>query len=187
MATSRELPAVEPASRGSPLWPLGLVAILTGSIFWPLGARYSLEGWIQFLNLLLELVRLPARIPMPTGWWWLLFVPLGLLYSAVELWVRPGLPPSWHQVPAWLLALALLLLVHGTDIGSTLFGYLFPPRDAWQIHRWSAGDGLWALVLWSLALTYLPEQAIKFGLRWTGVEALWKSWRKSARSTSSGS
>jgi hypothetical protein len=178
--TSRELPATEPARRrSSQIWPLGLVAIITGCIFWPLGARYSLEGWIQFLNLLLGLVRLPARLPMPTGWWWLLFVPLGLLYSAVELLVRPGLPASWHQMPSWLLALALLLLVHGTDIGSTLFGYLLPPANAWAIHRWAAGEGLWALVLWSLALTYLPEHAIKFGLKWLGLEILWTRGRKS--------
>jgi len=186
--TSQDLPAAPARTTRrtkSPLWPLGIVAILVGIIFWPLGARYSLQGWIEFVNLILGLVRLPVRVPMPVGWWWLWFVPVGMIYSAVEVLVRPSLPASWHQLPAWMMAVALLLLMHGTDIGSTLLGYLFPDPGAWRIHQWAANDGLWALVLWSLALTYLPERAIKYGLRWTGMEHVWISWRKSAHSTSS--
>lgn len=170
-ATIRE-PAKEPTAisrRTSPIWPLGIVAILVGGILWPLGARYSLEGWIYTLNILLHLIRLPVSIPMPVGWWWLLFVPLGILYSVVETRVRFGPPTSWSALPSWIIALVLLLFVHGTDIGSTFTGYLWPAQDAWPLHIWAAGDGRWALVLWAIVLTYLPERAIWHGLRWIGV------------------
>jgi hypothetical protein len=145
------------------------VAILVGAILWPLGARYCLEGWVYGLNILLALLNLPARIPMPVGWWWLIFVPLGLLYSTVEIRVQFGPPPSWAHLPSWGLAMILLLLIHGTDIGSTFAGYLSPPKGAWSIHVWAAGDGRWALGLWAIVLTYLPERAFMLGLRWLRI------------------
>jgi len=160
-----------PMTRGttSPIWPLGIVAILVGAILWPLGARYSLEGWIYTLNLLLSLIHLPVSIPMPVGWWWLLFIPLGSLYSIVETRVRFGPPTSSSHLPSWGLAIILLLFVHGSDIGSTFAGYLYPAQDAWAIHTWASGDGRWMLVLWAIVLTYLPERAVMQGLRWIGV------------------
>jgi hypothetical protein len=171
--TSREIPAKDdpptPKQRRSPIWPLGIVAIIVGAILWPLGARYSLEGWIYALNILLDLVHLPAAIPMPVGWWWLLFIPPGILYSLVEIRVQFGPPPSWAHLPSWAIAIGLLLFVHGTDIGSTFAGYLAPPAGAWAIHVWAAGDGRWALGLWAIILTYLPERAFMQGLRWVGV------------------
>lgn len=171
--TSRDIPSKDeppaPKQRRSQIWPLGIVAVLVGVVLWPLGARYSLEGWIYVLNLLLELVRLPVAIPMPVGWWWLLFIPLGLLYSTVEILVKFGPPSSSAHLPSWGIAIALLLLVHGTDIGSTFAGYLFPAPGAWAIHTWVAGDGRWALGLWAIVLTYLPERAFMQGLRWLRV------------------
>jgi hypothetical protein len=174
MSTVKADPPAPPAPtrRTSPIWPLGVVALLVGGILWPLGARYSLEGWIYTLNILLGLTRLPVAIPMPAGWWWLLFVPLGVLYSTVEIRVQFGPPPSWEHVPSWLLAMLLLLFVHGTDIGSTFAGYLFPPAGSWAIHTWAAGDGRWALGLWATVLTYLPERAVMYGLRWVGIRFL---------------
>ena len=174
---SREIKAKdEPAAsaapttrRTSPIWPLGIVAILVGVVLWPLGARYSLEGWIITLNLLLSLIHLPVSIPMPTGWWWLLFIPLGLLYSTVETRVTFGPPTSSNHLPSWGLAIILLLFMHGSDIGSTFAGYLYPAQDAWRIHTWASGDGRWVLVLWAIVLTYLPERAVMQGLRWIGV------------------
>ncbi len=153
----------------SPIWPLGIVAILVGAILWPLGARYSLEGWIYTLNLLLSLLHLPVSIPMPVGWWWLLFIPLGLLYSIVETRVQFGPPHSSKHLPSWGLAVILLLFVHGTDVGSTFAGYIFPEKGAWAIHIWAAKDGWIVLGLWSIVLTYLPERAMMQGLRWIGV------------------
>lgn len=171
--TSREIPPADssskPASRQMTMWPLGIVAILVGLALWPLGARYSLEGWVNVLNLLLGLLNLPVAIPMPTGWWWLLFLPIGLLYSLVEILVPFGLPRSWAHLPMWALAIFLLALVHGSDLGTTFAGYLFPAADAWAIHTWAAGPGRWALVIWTIVLTYLPERALLQGLRWIGV------------------
>lgn len=158
-----------PARPRSVIWPLGVVAILVGGSLWPLGARYSLEGWIRAFNILLTLVHLPVTIPMPAGWWWLLFIPIGLLYSLVEVLVPFGPPTTWRHLPSWFVAMTLLIFVHGTDVGSTFVGYISPPNDAWGIHVWAAGDGRWVLAIWAIVLTYLPERALLQGLRWIRI------------------
>ena len=152
--------------RLSPMWPLGIVALLVGAALWLISARYTLVGWVYGGNLLLDLLQLPARIPTPSGWWWLLMIPAGLLYSLIEISIMPGPPATWKHAPIWLLALLLVSFVHATDVGSTAFGYLAPPANAWALHRWVASDGLWALALWAVFLTYVPERAILWGVGW---------------------
>ena len=183
--TSRDLAPESERIRRHPIWPLGVVAIVVGLVLWPLGAKYTLEGWITGLNLLIGLIGLPFRVPVPNGWWVLLSIIPGGLYSLVETRVRPGPPPSWAALPAWALAIVLVLLVHGSDIASTFLGYLFPADTAWALHKWAASDGLWFLVVWSLILTYLPERSLIYGHRWIGspLEKLWTSWRKSGQNT----
>jgi hypothetical protein len=151
------------------MWPLGIIALIVGSALWVLGARYTLEGLITVGNLLLELIGIPARLPRPSGWYWLLAAVPGLLYSLVEVWFRPGPAPRWASVPNWLISLLLVALIHASDVGSTFAGYLFPPAGAWALHTWAATDGRWLLFIWAIILTYLPERLIILGLQWTGV------------------
>jgi len=51
--------------------------------------------------MLAAFLELPARVPAPTGWWNLLLIPIGLLFSYVESSVRLNL----FGGPAQLLAL----------------------------------------------------------------------------------
>lgn len=147
-------------------WPLGIVGILLGVALWLISARYTLAGWVEGLNVALAMAQLPARIPQPSGWWWLLSVPLGIIYSLIELQLRPGPPSAPRALPIWFVAVLLIVFVHATDVGSTFLGFLAPSPDRWAMHRWAATDGLWALVLWAVVLTYLPERCILWGVGW---------------------
>ena len=168
--SSKSLPDAPAAPQSrvavSPMWPLGIVALALGSILWLISARYTLAGWVAGLNLALTLLQLPARVPLPIGWWWLLAIPVGMVYSLVELRINPGPPPTWAQLPIWCLAVGLIVFVHATDIGSTVLGYVALPPNPWPIHVWAVGNGWWALGLWSILLTYIPERAILWGWRW---------------------
>lgn len=148
---------------------LGFVAIVLGALLWIIGARYTLIGWIAGFNLVLSMTGLPIVVPTPVGWWWLLAIPAGFFYSAIELYLMPGPPNSVRNYPIWLLAISLVLFVHGTDIGSTLVGYLAPSANPWPLHSWAQTDGLPLLVFWSIILTYIPERAILLGLQLLGV------------------
>jgi hypothetical protein len=144
---------------------LGIVAIVLGVLLWLIGARYTLEGIVYALNLGLEFTRLPARVPTPSGWWWALALPLGLVYSVAEVMIPFGPPRSWQHVPQWALMLIALGVVHGSDVGSTFLGYLAPTANPWPMHTWAAAT-LWPLFLWGIALTYLPERLILSGIGW---------------------
>lgn len=157
---------VEQRTAPPPLWALGVVAIILGAILWLIGARYTLEGWVNALNIGLELTRLPARIPTPTGWWWALALPLGIVYSVAEVAIPFGPPRSWNALPAWILMIIALGVVHGSDVGSTLLGYTTPGPNPWPMHAWALTSGLWALFAWSVILTYLPERLMLSGWLW---------------------
>lgn len=149
----------------SGMWSLGIVAVILGLVLWLIGARYTLEGWVYALNLGLEFTRLPARVPAPAGWWWLLALPLGLIYSVAELMIPFGPPRSWHHAPQWALMLVALLVVHGSDVGSTFLGYMAPTAGPWALHAWAAA-AIWPVFAWAALLTYLPERLILSGIGW---------------------
>jgi hypothetical protein len=155
--------------RTSPMWPLGIFALIIGAVLWPIGANYTLDGWIAFLNLILRLIRIPFTVPSPAGWMRLYIgLPIAFVYSQAEVRVRVGLPASFRLIPQWILAVLLVLCVHGSDVLTTFLGYFTPAPDAWPIHLWAVKDGLWALILWVIVLTYGPERAMILGDEWIG-------------------
>jgi hypothetical protein len=153
------------ARPGASLWSLGVVAIILGGVLWLIGARYTLEGWVYALNLGLEFTRLPARVPSPAGWWWLLALPLGIIYSVAEVMIPFGVPRSWHHAPQWVLMLIALGVVHGSDVGSTFLGYMVPSPSPWPLHAWAVA-AIWPSFVWAALLTYIPERLILSGIGW---------------------
>jgi len=147
------------AVSGAPL--AGALMLAFGLPLWLLGAKYSLDGWVLGMNVLLEAVTIPARLPRVAGWWALLALPLGVAYSYVEVKVRP----KWGgPVSRMLATLLLFLLTHGTDIGSTFLVAVTPAEGAWPLAVWAA-EALWPAALWAAFLTYCPEVLLWAGWR----------------------
>lgn len=149
-------PAEKPVERVSGgLWPAAIALAIVGALLWLAGARYTLLGWVSGLNWFLAWLGLPARVPTPAGWYILLLIPLGLLYSAVEV-RRPWKRKSKNEektVLYWAIWIALV----ATDIGTTFFGVLVSvTASSWPIVREIAA--LWPVAfVWALVLTFVPE------------------------------
>lgn len=153
-----------PASHGARR-VLGVAALLFGVPLWVVGAHYTLDGWTLMVNVVLELVRSGIVLPLATGVWALLLVPIGVVYSIGE---RVFLPLRKAK-GRWLFlgwgVLLVWLLVNGTDLGSTYLGIATPGPSAWPITKWMAAN-LWAKLTWMLVVTYVPEVLLTLGWRW---------------------
>jgi hypothetical protein len=159
----REIPATPEVKLDlGPVFASAL-ALTFGLVFWLVGARYTLDGWVVGLNTLLGFLQLPVRIPLPTGWWILLCVPLGMAYSWVEFKARPGRPgrPTWRT---WMVGMLLWMIVIATDVGSTYLGIQNPGLRPWPVSVWLVATP-WAGGLWALILTFWPELLIIFAVR----------------------
>lgn len=141
----------------------GGLGLAFGGAGWALGGKYTLDGWIVGVNVLLGHLHIPARVPMPGGWWVLLFVPLALGYSWVELRATPK-KPSMASVDRWLVAAILWLLVIITDVGSTFVGIQTLGPRPWAISIWLAAID-WAGAIWALVLTFSPEVLMLYAWR----------------------
>ncbi|HEU5013934.1 MAG TPA: hypothetical protein VFT66_15545 [Roseiflexaceae bacterium] len=151
-----------PVRRNDALWPAGLLMLGFGAPLWVWGAKYSMDGWIIGLNMLLEnILHVAVRIPQPGGWWMLIIVPLGILYSFVEVKVRPRWGAPWRVLIAMTV---LFLLAHGSDLGTTFAGVTAAPgAGAWPLTTWVATH-FYVAALWAIILTYLPEVLILVGM-----------------------
>lgn len=141
--------------------PGGLLALAFGVSLWAIGAKYSLEGWVLGLNIVGDVLGLPADLPAPVGWWNLVCLPLGIGYSLVELRVRAKWQ-GWSNMKPFIATVFLMFLAHGTDIGSTILSALAPSQNAWPVAVWAA-QAMWPAAVWGIFLTYLPEQLILLG------------------------
>ena len=146
MAFSQDISAVksEPlrtarAPKGGD-WAVGVALFVFGAIGWLSGARYTLFGWVAGLNLFFSWLGLPAAVPVPAGWWVLAMVPIGLVYSRVEMQIWNA--HKRHGQALILFAIGWLLIVI-TDVGSTYLGLRTSPADgAWPITQTIASKGL---------------------------------------------
>jgi hypothetical protein len=139
----------------------GTALIAFGVLLWLAGAKYTLVGWVYGLNWFLLWMGLPALIPAIVGWWMLLAIPMGLVYSFVEL-RRPWnyTNNDWAKV---VLVWLIWLIIVGTDAGSTYLGVRQPPPDAWLVTRQVAAS-TYLSGGWSTLLTFVPEWFIIGGL-----------------------
>jgi hypothetical protein len=154
--------------RNGGTWALALALIAFGSIGWVLGGMFTFDGWITWVNGLLTIVRLPLAIPPAAGLLRLLFIPLAIAYSRVEVKHRPVWRDKqgvFHFEPP--LFWVGFLLITLTDIGSTAVGIQSTNVDEWGT--------LQPLVMWvtqagarvgSIAtiLTFAPEWLIMGGI-----------------------
>lgn len=145
---------------------LGLFMVIVGIIFWTLGAYYSLAGWVRFLNFMLSLFHAQPVFTVPTGS--SAFLPtllLGLVYSYAEVKVRPQ-DASFSEL-GYQAALAMwfgMLMLHGSDVGSTLLEVFTLQEGAWALQVWAV-ELMLPGVIWTILLTYGPELLMIFGYR----------------------
>lgn len=151
------------ARRGlNPLWPAGVVCFLFGVPLWVVGAFYTLQGWAIGINLVAGVIHLPIRAPMPAGWWSLLMIPMGLLYSFVEVKLAPR---ARADIGLWLLLAMIYALIIATDLGTTYLSVIDPNAGA-LTHR--AASVWWIAAIWTTVLTFLPEWFMIGGSRLFG-------------------
>jgi hypothetical protein len=134
--------------------PASIALAIIGGLLWLAGAKYTLLGWIAGLNWFLGWLELPARVPPPTGWYMLLMIPLGLLYSLVEIkrpWNYRNKQPEKVAL-YWLIWSALV----ASDIGSTFAGVRDPGPSAWPITL-QVASSIPIAGAWSAILTFVPE------------------------------
>ncbi len=147
------------------LWPAGIVAWLFGIPLWVIGAFYTLQGWTIGLNLVASVIHLPARAPVPGGWWVLLFIPMGLLYSYVEVKLYPrSSADDWGR---WFLLFVIFAAVILSDLGTTYLSVVTPDADALLLSRWAAQTPL-ASGAWTIFLTFAPEWLVIGGWKLFG-------------------
>ena len=148
-----------PKSQGE--WAVGVALLTFGVLAWLGSAKYTLTGWVVGLNTALAWLGLPVVVPAPVGWFVLLAVPLGVVYSRVETRV-------WHRRSSGLLRTPLFwlgwIVVVGTDIGSTYLGVRAPAPDAWALTQQIATSGGVSFVV-SLILTFAPEWMVLGGMK----------------------
>lgn len=151
----RPEPVSAPLDASQVAGAVGLVIV--GGLLWLAGAKYTLIGWVAGLNWFLGWLEIPARVPSPAGWWMLLMVPLGLLYSLVEVkrpWKRKS-KRTEKIILYWLIWAALV----ASDVGSTFAGVRNPGPGAWPVTLQVAAS-IPAALAWAIVLTFIPEWMI---------------------------
>jgi hypothetical protein len=160
----------EPLTNGKPLvrgprtggeWGIGIALIIFGSVGWLAGARYTLIGWVTGINMFLAWIGLPLVVPVPVGWWILLMLPLGVVYSRVEMQVWTA-----HRRHGQALALFVTgwLLIVFTDVVTTYLGVRSPAPDAWPITQTVADSALLS-IMWAAILTFVSDWLIIGGAK----------------------
>jgi hypothetical protein len=137
-------------------WAIGITLIVFGSLGWLSGARYTLFGWVTGLNMFLTWLGLPLTIPTPAGWWVLLALPLGVVYSQVErqIWTAR----SRHGRALVLFMIGWIIIVV-TDVGSTYLGVRTPAEDAFTVTR-TVANSAGLSFLWAVVLTFVSDWLI---------------------------
>lgn len=171
---------VAPDVQGDIKRALGIAALVFGLCLWIPGAHYQLDGWTLIANKLLAMVRSGIELPLAQGWWALLLVPCGVLYSIGERRYLPLRKAAGRWRFLGLSVLAVWALVNGSDLFSAYTGIVNPPKDAGEWARWTAATP-WAAIAWTLIVVYIGDMLIVLGWRWTGMARIWKQQRSKGR------
>lgn len=146
-------------------WPLGIVLLTFGLLWWLPAARTTVDGWVLIVNTVGGFFSIPGVLARLTGWpLFIAAIVVGLIYSRVETHELPvrrirgiltfGAPMVWV---GWLFLAA-------TDVGSTFLGVMSPPPGAWLVHTQVANTPWLAFVI-ALLSTFAPDWVIIAGLR----------------------
>jgi hypothetical protein len=142
-------------------WALGLVLVIFGAIGWIAGSKYTLFGWVDGLNLLLSWLGLPFNVPTPAGYFILIAIPLGIMYSRVETRIWHRRSEALMRTPLFWLGWLIIVL---SDVATTFLGVRIISADSWQISQQIAGSLPIAAIIAGV-LTFAPEWAILGGMR----------------------
>lgn len=148
----------------TPLWPVAVFAASLGLLLWLLGASSSLDGWYGAIMVVTSRTGIPSSILEPTGVWRLLMIPIGIIYTYAEMCV-PFVAPHRKTFSAWIITMTVLMMIHATDVASTLYALMYQPSGPrWAVHVWAVNSS-WPVLVWSIVLTYLPERLLLISWR----------------------
>ena len=171
MAFTQDIPTAPPhAVRSEPLraptrarsggdWAIGVTLIVFGALGWLSGARYTLFGWVTGLNMFLTWLGLPLTVPTPAGWWILLALPLGVVYSQVERQAWTIQQRHGQALARFVIGWVLIVF---TDVFTTYLGVRAPDDGAWPITLTIAASSLLSIG-WALVLTFVSDWLILGG------------------------
>lgn len=164
---SRLLPSTAPTSARR--WPLGIVLLVFGLLWWLPAARTTVDGWVIILNTVGSLFAIPGSLPRLIGWplFWTAIV-VGLIYSLVETRELPIQRKHGRVVAGSLMTWIGWLFLVTTDVGSTFLGVITPPVGAWPIHAQLAANMPLSFFV-GLVSTFAPDWVIIAGLELLGV------------------
>jgi hypothetical protein len=137
---------------GASGWAIAVALFIFGAIGWVMGAKYTLDGWVIGVNMLLAWLGLPLAIPQVVGWFALLAVPAGFVYSRVEV---AAWQARYRKVAQFWFA---WLLIVATDVGTTFIGVVYAGGDS-PLATQVAAVPIVAFA-WAVVLTFIPEWAI---------------------------
>lgn len=160
-------PLTTPIKRSHWKGTVGIAALMLGILGWLSGGKFSVEGWVVWLNGFLIWIDLPIVISKPTGWWVLVIIPVAYFYSDIEVRHRPFKIDQETWIPTFspdLIFWVVWLVIVGTDVGSTFRGARGPSPGAWPLVQQVTGSD-WLSAIWAIILTFTPEWLIIGGIK----------------------
>ena len=154
---------------------VGLFALIIGVPFWLEAARFTRDGWINFVNWLCVRFGIPYEVPA-LDWRvaMALLVLIGTAYSYVEIGKQPiRWPKDWRndfadfskwrferRWEAWLVWAVLIV----SDVWTTYSGAKHPDPSGLAIMRdVAAASG--TLAIYAILMTFIPDRLVRFGRR----------------------
>lgn len=152
----------QPARPGNKVF--ALIVLFLGLILWVPAARWTIDGWIAWLNGMAGWLGIAEPLPRLSGWTLLIGAAVvGGLYSLVEIYWQPAQRKGGRLVFAEPLIWVVWFLITATDVYTTYLGFLLPPENAQLWQESAQNPNVAALV--SILLTFIPNWMILRGLK----------------------
>jgi hypothetical protein len=146
---------------------LGVGALAIGIPLWLEGARTTRDGWVLFVNWVLDRLGMPYAIPSSTLWpWWLaigMLALLGYAYSHIEVNQTPISVRPWRVTRVWQVWVVWVVFII-SDVGTMYLGARSPRESDPAILHQIAGVALVAAG-YAILITFVPERLVMFGWR----------------------
>lgn len=143
----------------------GLIVLFLGIILWVPAARWTIDGWIAWINGMAGWLGIVEPLPRLTGWPLLIGAAVvGGLYSLVEIYWQPVQRKSGKLIYAEPLIWVVWFMITASDVYTTYLGFLLPPETAGQLWQESAQNANVAALV-SILLTFIPNWMILRGLK----------------------
>lgn len=166
---SRPMPRSQASGAGR---VMGALAFLFGGVAWLEGARFTRDGWIQFVNGLCYRLYIPWQVP-ELPWWAMMGLMFGiaLAYSHVELNKLPiSIPPGFRNLMRFRLwtvewdwrVWAVVLVIIFSDVATTFVGAKnHDPNDIQILVQFARNNA--QLAAYAFAITFLPDRLCRWG------------------------